>query len=98
MQLGECSDGRILVRSTLEEAACDKRVDPAVIQRLHAAAIALVRAIAAAAILKCWAGLRPGTPDEMPIQGQTVLKGYFVATGHYRAGVLVAPIASILMA
>jgi glycine oxidase len=92
------SNGRILVGSTVEEAGFDKRVDPQVIRRLHAAASALVPAVAAATILESWAGLRPGTPDELPILGQTEIKGYFIATGHYREGILLAPITAQLMA
>jgi glycine oxidase len=92
------SDGRLLLGATVEEAGFDKRVDPAAIQRLHAAAIRLVPALASARILGDWAGLRPGTPDGLPILGATSLPGYFVATGHFRDGILLAPITAQIMA
>ena len=86
------SDGRLLVGATVEEAGFDKRTDIAAIQRLHRAAIALVPKLADAKILEDWAGLRPGTPDALPILGATPTPGYYVATGHYRDGILLAPI------
>jgi glycine/D-amino acid oxidase-like deaminating enzyme len=92
------SDGRIIIGSTLEEAGYDKRVEPLTIQWLHQAAAELVPAIAAAKMLETWAGLRPGTPDNLPMLGATRVYGYFVATGHYRDGILLAPITARLMA
>ena len=44
-----------------------------------------------------WAGLRPGSPDGLPILGATSLPGYYAATGHYRDGILLAPITAQLM-
>ncbi len=84
--------GRILIGSTTEEKGFDKRVDTAVIQRLYQAAANLVPALGETRLHHAWAGLRPGTPDGLPILGATSLRGYFVATGHYRNGILLAPI------
>lgn len=92
------SDGRILIGSTLENAGYDKRTDPRIIQRMHRAAIALVPALQKARVLEDWAGLRPGTPDDLPILGATSTPGYFAATGHYRDGILLAPITAHVMA
>jgi glycine oxidase len=92
------SDGRILVGTTVEEAGFDKRTDVATIQRLHHAAIALVPELRNAKILEDWAGLRPGTPDALPILGPTTTPGYYAATGHFRDGILLAPITAQLMA
>ena len=92
------SDGRLLVGATVEEAGFDKRTDLATIQRLHHAAIALVPKLADARILEDWAGLRPGTPDALPILGATATPGYYVATGHFRDGILLAPITAEVMA
>ena len=64
------SDGRLLVGATVEEAGFDKRTDPATIQRLHRAALKLVPKLADAKILEDWAGLRPGTPDNLPDSGR----------------------------
>ncbi len=92
------SDGRLLLGATVEEAGFDKTVDPATIQRLHRAATRLVPSLAEARILEDWAGLRPGTPDNLPVLGTTSLPGYFVATGHFRDGILLAPITARIMA
>jgi glycine oxidase len=92
------SDGRLLVGATVEEAGFDKRTVPATMQRLRNDAIALVPKLADAKILEDWAGLRPGTPDALPILGATETPGYFVATGHFRDGILLAPITAEIMA
>ena len=84
--------------ATVEEAGFDKRTDLATIQRLHRAAIALVPKLRDAKILEDWAGLRPGTPDALPILGATATPGYYVATGHFRDGILLAPITAQVMA
>ncbi len=92
------SDGRLLVGATVEEAGFDKRTDVATMQRFHRAAIALVPKLADAKILEDWAGLRPGTPDNLPILGATRTPGYYIATGHFRDGILLAPITAKTMA
>ena len=91
------SDGRILTGATVEEAGFDKRTDPATMQRFHRAAIALIPELHNAKILEDWAGLRPGTPDALPILGATSTPGYYVATGHFRDGILLAPITAQVM-
>lgn len=92
------SDGRILVGTTVEEAGFDKRTDVPTIQRLHRTAVATVPELKNAKILEDWAGLRPGTPDALPILGATATPNYYVATGHFRDGILLAPITARLMA
>jgi glycine/D-amino acid oxidase-like deaminating enzyme len=87
-----------VIGSTLEEAGFDKRTDVDAIQRLHRAAIRLVPALEESRILEDWAGLRPGTPDDLPILGPTNTPGYFVATGHFRDGILLTPVTSHVMA
>jgi glycine/D-amino acid oxidase-like deaminating enzyme len=91
------SDGRILLGATVEEAGFDKHVDPGTIQRLHQLAANVVPALAEMRIHEAWAGLRPGTPDKLPILGETPLSGYFAATGHYRDGILLAPVTALVM-
>ena len=92
------TDGRILSGATVEDAGYDKRTDADTIQRLRQAAASLVPELSEARMLEDWAGLRPGSPDDMPILGPTSLPGYFAATGHYRDGILLAPITAALMA
>jgi glycine/D-amino acid oxidase-like deaminating enzyme len=92
------SDGRLLAGATVEEAGFDKRTVPETIQRLRHAAIQMMPALENAHILEDWAGLRPGTPDNLPILGETPIPNYYAATGHYRDGILLAPITALIMA
>ncbi len=92
------SDGRLLIGATVEEAGFDKRTVPSTIQRQHQAALELMPKLREAKMLEDWAGLRPGTPDGLPILGQTGVPGYYVATGHYRDGILLAPVTAQVMA
>ncbi len=92
------TDGRILIGSTAEEAGFDKRTNPDAIRRLHQSATNLIPALKESRTLEAWAGLRPGTPDKLPILGATATPGYFVATGHFRDGILLAPITAHVMA
>ena len=84
--------------ATVEEAGYDKRVDPEVIQRLHQAAANVVPQIGELRMNEAWAGLRPAAPDGLPILGATSLPGCFAAVGHFRNGILLAPITAKLMA
>lgn len=86
------SDGRMLIGATVEEAGFDKQTVPETIQKLRQAALDLIPKLADARFLEAWAGLRPGTPDALPILGGTPTPGYFVATGHFRDGILLAPV------
>jgi glycine oxidase len=89
--------GRLLIGATVEEAGYDKRVDAETIQRLHRAALQIAPGLHEARVLKNWAGLRPGTPDNLPFLGPSHTPGYFAATGHFRDGILLAPITAHLM-
>jgi glycine oxidase len=91
------SDGRMLIGATVEEAGFDKQTVPETILKLRQAALDLVPKLADARILEAWAGLRPGTPDGLPILGATPTPGYFVATGHFRDGILLAPVTAKVM-
>jgi len=92
------SDGRLLIGATVEEAGYDKQTVPETILKLRQRAVELVPKLAAARILEAWAGLRPGTPDALPILGASATPSYFVATGHYRDGILLAPVTAKVMA
>jgi glycine oxidase len=91
------SDGRMLIGATVEEAGFDKQTVPETILQLRQAALDLVPKLGNARILEAWAGLRPGTPDGLPILGATMTPGYFVATGHFRDGILLAPVTARVM-
>jgi glycine oxidase len=92
------SDGRILLGATVEEAGFDKQVDPDTIQRLYREAKRAAPILEDTRIHEAWAGLRPGSPDNLPILGETALPGYFAATGHYRDGIMLAPATANAMA
>ena len=91
------SDGRMLIGATQEEAGFDKHTVSETIQKLRQAALNAVPALAEARTLEAWAGLRPGTPDNLPILGQTSAPGYFAAAGHFRDGILLAPVTALVM-
>ena len=91
------SDGRYVVGSTVEPAGFDKTLNSYRVKRLHEAAARLVPQFAEASIAEAWTGLRPGTPDNLPLMGETALPGYFAATGHYRDGILLAPVTAEAM-
>jgi glycine oxidase len=86
------SDGRLLVGSTEEDAGFDARPTGGGIAGLLSFAASLLPSLAAAPLERCWAGLRPGSPDGMPYLGQ--LPGWdnlYVAAGHFRAGLQLSP-------
>ncbi len=52
--------------------------------------------LAEAQVVDSWSGLRPGTPDDLPVLGPTETPGLLMATGHYRNGILLAPVTARL--
>ncbi|MBB5058991.1 glycine oxidase [Granulicella aggregans] len=91
--------GRAIVGATVEDAGFDKTVEPAAIESLRQRAISLVPGLAHATIADTWAGLRPGTPDRLPIIGPHPTRSHhWFATGHYRNGILLAPATARVMA
>jgi glycine oxidase len=92
------SSGKILIGATVEDVGSDKTVNPSAIRQLLVAATKYVPELASAAIIQSWAGLRPGTPDDLPILGATDTAGVYVAAGHFRNGILLAPITAKIMA
>ena len=91
------STGKILIGATVEDVGFDKSVDTSTIQALLSAAAKYLPELATAPITQSWAGLRPGTPDDLPILGPTKIPGAFVASGHFRNGILLAPITARIM-
>ena len=91
-------DGRLIVGATVEEVEWTPFNTPQGIQTLLSKTIELYPAAADWQIEDMWWGFRPGTPDELPILGHSSCENLFLATGHYRNGVLLAPITATLMA
>jgi glycine oxidase len=83
---------RLVVGSTLEDAGFEKRVTPAGLEQILSAAQELAPGLGGAEIVETWSGLRPDTPDHLPILGPGEIAGLTFATGHYRNGILLAPI------
>jgi glycine oxidase len=91
--------GHAVIGATIEDQGFDKTVHPADISRLHAAAVHLLPPLASAPIFESWAGLRPATADGLPFLGPLPRHPHhFLATGHYRNGILLAPATALVMA
>jgi glycine oxidase len=91
-------DSRVLVGSTEEDAGFDKRTTTRAIGDLLALAWRLVPSLAEAQLERCWAGLRPGSPDGLPFLGPVPgFENLFVAAGHFRAGIQLSPATGLVM-
>ena len=91
------NDGRILAGATVEYAGFDKRTTAGGIEKILSSAIELAPGLKNAHIEETWAGLRPGSPDHLPILGPTDVDGLVMATGHFRSGILLTPITARLI-
>jgi glycine oxidase len=91
------NDGRVLAGATVEYVGFDKTTTAGAIEKLLADAIELAPPLTNATIEEVWAGLRPDSPDHLPILGPTDVENLFLATGHFRSGILLAPITARLM-
>ncbi len=89
---------KLVVGATLENVGYEKAVTSGGIEQILSAANEIVPELARAEIIETWSGLRPGTPDQLPILGPTDIDGLLIATGHYRNGILLAPITAKLIA
>lgn len=92
-------DGRLLAGSTTEHAGFEKRVTAAGVHSILSAALEISQQIASLPMTDSWAGLRPRAADTLPVLGPCAeIEGVFYATGHYRNGILLAPITGELIA
>lgn len=92
-------DGHILVGSTLEDIGFDKGVTEAARSDLTQRATELLPFLAQTPMVGHWAGLRPGSPDNIPIMARhPTLENLYLSSGHYRYGVTMAPASAQLMA
>ena len=91
-------DGTMLVGATMEEVGFDERTTVAGVRRLMTAVCDLVPAAADATLASARVGLRPGTPDTLPIIGWSqMVPNLMFATGHFRNGVLLSPLTEHLV-
>jgi glycine oxidase len=86
------ADGRVVVGATVEEQGFDTRVTAGAVHDLLRAAFELLPDVAELEVVETVAGLRPGSPDNAPLLGRAGVDGLVVATGHYRNGILLAPV------
>lgn len=83
----------LVIGASIEEAGFDERTDAETLQGLGDAAISAIPALRHAPRIDAWAGLRPATPDGLPVVGRDPeLDGLVYACGHFRNGILLAPI------
>lgn len=85
-------DSRLVLGATVEEAGYDVAVTAEAVYQLLKGAYELVPGILHAELLETVAGLRPGSPDNAPMVGETTVEGLILATGHYRNGILLTPL------
>lgn len=91
-------NGELVVGATSEELGWDRTVTAGGVYELLRDAHELVPGITELPLTETRAGLRPGSPDNAPLLGPTVLPGLHLATGHYRNGVLLTPVTGDVMA
>jgi len=88
--------GRIVAGSTLEEVGYEKGLTAAGLRRILTGAVEMLPALANARVVETWSGLRPDTPDHLPVLGPTDIPGLSIATGHFKDGILLAPVTARL--
>jgi len=93
--------GTALIGSTLENIGFDTTTNSTDLADLRARAAALLPAFASetqSPLIESWAGLRPATPDHLPILGHSLSPNEFFALGHFRNGILLAPATAVALA
>jgi glycine oxidase len=91
-------DGSLLIGATEVEAGFDTAVTAGAVADLVSAAAEVIPEVSSFPFHTAWAGLRPTAPDRLPVLGPYGLEGFIVATGHYRKGILLAPVTGELIA
>ncbi|HZC43135.1 MAG TPA: FAD-dependent oxidoreductase [Acidobacteriaceae bacterium] len=91
-------DGRVTVGATIEHVGFDEVVHGAQVRELLRVALQLLPEATIPSPIDAWTGLRPGTPDGLPILGPAQRANCWHATGHYRDGILLAPVTARVVA
>jgi glycine oxidase len=91
------NDGRILAGATVEYTGFEKVLTAGGLEKILAGAIELSPGLRGSRVEETWAGLRPDSPDHLPILGPTDIDGLLIATGHFRGGILLTPITARLV-
>ncbi len=92
------ADGGVLLGSTMERVGFRKEVTAEAVEFLIAAAVRLLPPLASAEFVTAWSGLRPATPDGLPLLGDSPVPGLYLAAGHFRNGILLAPVTARILA
>jgi glycine oxidase len=85
-------DGRVVLGATVEEQGFDARPTAGGVHELLRAGFELIPGITELELVETSVGLRPASPDNAPLLGESVVEGLVLATGHYRNGILLAPV------
>lgn len=97
--LAQKGHGELIIGSTTEEAGFDVGTTPEALKTLSTGAVRAVPFLKDVRVKRVWSGLRPGSPDELPILGPVEgIEGYLNACGHFRTGILTAPLTGQLIA
>ena len=86
------ADGRLVIGATSEEMGFDTRVTAGGLYRLLEGAVEVVPGVEELEVIETWAGVRPASRDHAPLLGPSGAPGVVLATGHYRHGILLAPV------
>jgi glycine oxidase ThiO len=89
--------GQLVLGATSDDTGFDKPITPAGGAQLFESAKALIPSLAQSSIEGQWCGLRPATPDGLPVMGATPLPNFTLATGHFRNGILLAPVTAQML-
>ncbi len=93
------ADGRLILGATVEQVGFRKAVTPRGVMSILQNALEISPVLSEVPLVEIWAGLRPGTPDNLPILGEDPeVSNLFYATGHFRNGILLAPITAEALA
>jgi len=90
-------DGRVLCGSTMERVGFERGITLGGMADVIGKARRIAPALGSATIEEHWSSFRPGTPDGLPLVGETRIEGLFIASGHYRNGILLAPLTAELI-
>lgn len=90
--------GQVVIGATMETGRVIDTPEADAIEALRVEGVKLCPGLASAPVTESWAGVRPGTPDHAPFIGQTASPGLLVAAGHYRNGILLAPVTARMIA
>ncbi len=85
-------DGRVCAGSTLEMVGFQRGTTEEGLALVRDRAVATVPALAQAAVNRSWSSFRPRTPDGLPLVGELHVDGLYLAAGHHRSGILLAPV------